>query len=189
MAISRKLLHLMDEYCGRATRCLIENHRKSRPTPKTEIKSALELCNSRINDVLLRAQEHLQWFGIEMVGLSSDKRVCSVSEGDRLFLRKIFREPVKRVKGMVTPEERRMYTVFSLIQVENNSLDGIKLPRIQKCKYFDSVKVEEFFKKYKMHGYLCCKDVGDTTLWSLGWRFYVEFGDSPDIIDHFRQET
>lgn len=177
------------EYCGAVARCLIENHRKGRPTPRVELRGALGLGSNQIDGLLQRTQEYLLSFGLEMVGLSSDRHLCSILEGDRLFLRKVFMEPVKQAKTTVSLEEKRLYTVFSLIQLEGNSLEETRISQIQRCKYFEAVKVDELFRKYKALGYLCCKKVEDTASWSLGWRFYVEFGDSFDITDHFGHEA
>lgn len=186
-----KLCHLPmeTEYCGGVIRYLIENHRKGRPTPKAELRSTFDLHSNQINGLLQKTQEYLLQFGLEIVGLSSGRNICPIPDSDKLFMRKIFRESVKRAKITVSLEEKRLYTVFSLIQLEDNNMEEARLSQIQKCKYFHSVGISEFFKKYKMLGYVDCRRTEDACFWSLGWRFYVEFGDSFDIVDHFEHEA
>lgn len=177
------------EYCGKLIRLLIDNHRRNRLISKLEIRDIFKLDVLDLNLLLKHLREYLEKLGLELVGIS-DLKICNVESAKKLFLRKLFREIKEEDAHLeATLEEKRLFTVFSLIQLENNNLDERKFNQIRGCKYFANIKLEDVFSKAKSHGYLISRKVDDNIFWSLGWRFYSEYADSLDVVDYFSEKT
>jgi len=174
------------EYFGKVTRHLIANQSKGRPVPREELRDLLEVSSKVADGIIERLPGFLQTMGIELVGLSQND-VVAVEEARKFFLRKIPVPGTKRMKMMPTVDECRFFLVLSAVQLENNRLDEAKFETIKVSPWFKSAQVNELFAKYKAKGYLVSKRENETTIWSLGWRFYVEFADCLDIVEYFNE--
>ncbi|ELA42264.1 uncharacterized protein VICG_00663 [Vittaforma corneae ATCC 50505] len=177
-----------EEYFGKITRHLIENQHKCRAVPKEEFKDLLGLPMRTIDNVLSRMPEFLHSLGLEIVGISQNELV-PLSEAKKVFLRKMCIEHTKKAKTIPTLEEKRLFVVFAAIQLENNQFEESKLGSLRVCPYFKGVNILEFFDQYKMNGYLIIRKEKEMPVWSLGWRFYVEYGDCFDLVEYFKEYT
>lgn len=174
------------EYSGKIVRYLMENHNKNRLVPKDEIKKLFLIRNEIFESVLVDTQDFLLKIGLEMAGINSNT-VVPLKEAKKLFLRKINDDVVsKKFKISPSVEDTMMYMAFAAIQLENDRFEESKFEILQKSAYFNNVNIRDVFAKYKMDGYLKCYKENDLEIWSLGWRFYVEYCDSFDVLDYFK---
>lgn len=175
-----------NEYFGKMTRYLIENQNKSRPTPKEEFKDLLSLSHRAVEDMVPKLQElFLNPMGLELVGITQNE-IVSPAEGKKLFLRRLYEDHPKKAKTVLTEEDRRLFTVFAAIQLENNRLEESRLA-VLKASYLFGERVAEFLDRCRQRGYLTTRKDKEVAVWSLGWRFYVDYGDCFDIVEYFRE--
>lgn len=174
------------EYFGKVARHLIANQSKGRPVPREELRGLLEVSSKVADGIIERLPGFLQTMGLELVGLSQND-IVPVEEGKKFFLRKIPVEGAKKVKVMPSVDECRLFLALSAVQLENNRLDEVKFDTIRASPWFRDAQVNELFDRYKASGYLVSKKENETTIWSLGWRFHVEFGECLDIVDYFNE--
>lgn len=174
-----------NEYLGKITRLLIENHNKNRPVPKKEIADVLKISTKSLEDILELIPAFLKKIGLQIAGITQNE-VVQIKNGEKLFLRKIYKEEVKKSKLIPTQEERMLFTVFSAIQLENNKFEESKIEILKMSPCFDQVKIIEFLAKCKANGYLTSKIENENVFWSLGWRFYVEYDDF-NIVEYFKE--
>jgi len=176
------------EYCGQLIRHLINNHRKGRLVPRLELADLLELNKEGFNEILEYTSRYLQRLGIEMVGIA-DSKICAISACQKIFLRKTYDEaPKGDCRVAVSLDEKRLFMLFCLIQLENDNLEEQKLSQIKECKYFKNFSLDEFLKKCKTNGYLNIKKANDMSYWCLGWRYYAEFDESFNVVEYFSEE-
>ncbi len=172
------------EYIGKIAKLLIENHRKNRAMERIELKSALSIQMVQLNKLLYKTQDFLSMMGLEMVGVSPTE-IVPIDEGKKLFLRKINLEDPKKVKISPSLDDKRLFTILSAIQLENNHLYEEKLKDIQNCKYFRGIDLIQFMTSLKVVGYITNNKENEIVFWSVGWRFYVEHCDSFDVFEYF----
>lgn len=90
-----------------------------------------------------------------------------------------------KIEGTMSLDKKRMFTVLSAIQLENNRLHEEKLREIQKCKYFLGIEINVFMASLKTTGFVLAVRENETVFWVLGWRFYAEYCDHFDIFEFF----
>lgn len=166
---------------------MMANQHRGRAVPKEELRTLLEVSNSELGNILEKLPGFLARLGVEAVGISQTS-VVSIKEGKKLFLRKVFYESHKKVKMSVTPEEKRLFLIFAAVQLENNRLEESRLRVLDGCSYFKGTGVKEALDRYRLKGYLGAHRDNDINIWSLGWRFYVEYGDT-DITEFWRNRN
>ena len=172
------------EYVGKMAKLLIEKHRMNKPLDKMEIKKELAIPMEEVNRLLYNTQEYLQMLGLEMIGISSTQSV-PIDESKKLFIRKLYIEDSKRVKVTINIDERRLFIIISAIQLENNHMHEDKIPEIQRCTHFTGMDLNSYMNSLKTAGYLSNTKENEIGYWSLGWRYYVEYGDCFDIFEYF----
>ncbi|KAM0681342.1 hypothetical protein GINT2_000542 [Glugoides intestinalis] len=174
-----------EEYFGKITRYLIENQNRNRATPKDELRIFLDVPTKNIDRLLAGTQEFLSFIGLEIVGLLQNTLV-PFSESKKLFLRRVYSEGAEESPVEVDLNDKRLFITFSAIQFENNKLASKHIDTLQQCPCFKGIKAADFFEDCKQKGYIVNKKENDESYWSLSWRFYVEFGDSFDVTEYFR---
>lgn len=174
-----------EEYFGKITRYLIENQNRNRSTPKDELRVFLDVPAGRIDSLLAGTQEFANSIGLEVVGLLQNTLV-PFSDCKKLFLRRVYSERTEKQSVKVDSKDKRLFITFSAIQFENNKLETKHISKLQQCPCFKDVKASDFFEECKQKGYIVNKKENDESYWTLSWRFYVEFGDSFDVTEYFR---
>lgn len=177
------------EYSGKVVRLMMGNHGRHRATPKAEIAELLSVPSSKVNTVLLHASSYVAGFDLEIVGAGCDEDGRQIELADRVFLRRKQARDGKQARLAASDDEKRLYLLFSLIQVEGNSLRNDRLEAVGASRYFDEVDIGDFMKGQRGCGYVASKKVDDVLFWSLGWRYYVEFHDFFDVVAHFRRDA
>ena len=172
------------DMCGRTIRKLMNNHNRNKTTTKVEIREELCLHPNDLPKIITMTQDYLRNLDLELVGVQT-ANTTDINSADKLFVRKISSDDVKKPKKEVIIEDKRMLTLFALMQVENNQLGSKKLETLQKCKYFKGVDLEDYLKKLKVQGYINSVALIDDTVYSPSWRFYVEFDNCFDDVRYF----
>lgn len=172
------------DYIGKIAKLLIENHRKNRAIERMEIKSILAIQMIELNKLLYQTQEYFNMMGLEIIGISPTQ-IVAIDEAKKLFVRRMPGEDSKRVKSSANAEEKKLFTILSAVQLENNHMHEETILEIQKCKIFNKVDLLGFMTGMKTAGFLTNNKENEVTFWSLGWRFYVEYCDCFDIFDYF----
>ncbi|KAI5173068.1 hypothetical protein PAEPH01_1845, partial [Pancytospora epiphaga] len=133
------------ERMGKIARMMITNHHNNRLTNKSDLCTALSITRRELEPLLGKVVKFLKNFGLEMEGTQK----LESGQMDRFFLRLASNEDeeIKKVKPEVTEDEKRLFFVFAVIQIENNKLNGAKEDEIRKCRYFDGVELGEYMKR------------------------------------------
>ncbi|ORD93246.1 hypothetical protein ECANGB1_507 [Enterospora canceri] len=77
-------------------------------------------------------------------------------------------------QGDIPVEKQQLYTLFGLIQAELDKFNSVDI--LKDCILFKNENIREYLKKVKGEGYIK-QSVEDNVLsYSLGWRFYAEYG-------------
>lgn len=174
----------MTENCGKLIRMLIYNHQKNRPVFKSEINKFLTIDSNMRSSILKVAQNYLNKFNLKMVGVSGSGMVC-YKDSDKIFLRKILDKKSKKTKVTLNDDEKVLFFLIAVIKLENNKLEERKTKLLDECKLFKSMSAEEYLKIFKGQGYFAIEKIEEKENWVFGWRYYVEFDDSDNIIEYF----
>lgn len=173
-----------EEWCGKAARLLINNHLRNRPTAKAEVKAFVGVTNSGLNAFLGNLQAFVNELSLELVGLHRG-RIVPIEKCDKLFLRRVRSQTnvTEPEQAELSIEIKQRYLLFSILQVENSTVEEKSLDVLKNCEYFKDAEVREALKREKALGYLSSVNNGEDILWSLGWRYYVEYGDVFDVVE------
>jgi hypothetical protein len=135
------------------------------------IDSGRPLTRQNINDlkttedsntlIVQRLGEYVQNLGLE---------IANINQSDRYFLVSSYPD-----SSPVTASELHLYVLLVVLELENNGCQEGRL--VQLLSSLDIFKdVVEYLKKQRIQGYIQKeKTDDDTTIWRLGWRFYIEF--------------
>lgn len=168
------------EYCGKIIRLLIMNHSLDKLTKKADIRTLLKIPLKEIASYILKSQEMARDIGLEIVGVGN-AGLETVDTACKYFLRRTEHISHKRVQPVLTKYDRIQYLIFMAILVENNSLTESHVKALGRSTVLDGFSITEFLREQKSKGYLTSKTMDEETVWSLGWRFNVEFDDIIDI--------
>lgn len=176
------------EYYGKLMRYLIDNHNKNRLVNRQEIRDMFLINNSETNNLINQTQSFMSQFGLEIIGFS-ELETTEISRAQKFFIRRTESsetnentDSLKRQRMTVSEDERCLFTIFSLIQIEKNMLEEQKLLRIKTLHN----NLEEFIKENKNLGYFMQKRENDISYLIYGWRFYAEYGEDFDIIEYYK---
>lgn len=179
--------HMPDmEYCGRIARLMIANHHRSRPTPKTEICETLGIHNGRLNPILSETNAYLWSFELEIVGVGPSGTL-PLEQTDKIFLRRQLPAGDKRVRLAASEDEKRLFFLFAVIQIENGQLAEDRLEALDECRLFAGISIGEFMKQQKAMGYFSSRKQDEDVQWTFGWRYYAELEDRCDVVEYFKE--
>lgn len=163
---------------GVLARMLIDNHLRHRATPKTEIKGILGIKKENMAEILTELDKFMNGMGLRLAGVHAGQ-VAPIEKSDKLF---VVRKEGKREKHeKLTLQELQRYFIFTAIHIEKLILNNEALQKIKKCVFFKDCDVAEVMKREKMYGYITTAKEGEEIVWTVGWRFYVEYSGCGNI--------
>ncbi|ORD99313.1 hypothetical protein A0H76_1057 [Hepatospora eriocheir] len=172
-----------NNYKGITIRYLIENYLKRRAVEFGDLKKPFDVNSVKMEEILESVKEYLIRLRLELVKVAIDKSVGKnkTITTYKYFLKKMISADDKHKE--VTLDDKRLYTLFALIQINNNK---IKEEYLEGCSLFKSVSINEWLKKIKGDGYIKTEVIETEVWWTTNWRYEIEYGDFFNVIDFFK---
>lgn len=156
---------------GMFIRMLIANQRRSTPTRRQDVRTALKIRSGDIPPLVAAAQEHLSRLGLELIGVDAEG-AADPAIAERLFLRRLQTGP-----SLPTTEFKRLVLVFTFIILEQMAPETSRLWfLLNRAGVFeDENEFSSFLRHAKTQGYLVLTKVEESPVVMLGWRFHCDF--------------
>ncbi|KAG5859649.1 hypothetical protein KMI_05g08310 [Encephalitozoon hellem] len=159
---------------GEFVRILMDNHRKSVPTRKQNVRAQLKVGMKEMGALVEFSRGYLQKLGLELVGVGREGTSDPIT-AEKYFIRRL--EPSNETTEILSEESRRLILVLTFVILERKS---IEVPRlwffIQRTGVFESEDdFTEFLRQVKRQGYLSIAKVEESHVVTPGWRYYCDF--------------
>ncbi|CAD26555.2 hypothetical protein [Encephalitozoon cuniculi GB-M1] len=160
---------------GEFVRMLMDNHRRSIPTRKQNVRALLKVKPKEMATLVESSKKYLVRLGLELVGI--DKAgIVDLPVAEKYFVRRL--RPSGDTAVWSEEEFRRLVMTFALVILEQGSVEMSRLWFfLQKTEMFqDEDDFSGFLKRAKDQGYLSSSKVEESLSIVLGWRYYCDLG-------------